>query len=38
MVNDLKMVAANADKSVKKFMEDLVLHEVRMQIQKIKKN
>jgi hypothetical protein len=37
IVKDLKIVAAYADKSVKKYMEDLVLHEIKSQMVKINK-
>ncbi len=36
MVLELKIVAVNIDKSVKRFMEDLIVYEVKMQIAKIK--
>jgi hypothetical protein len=35
IAHDLKIVAASADKSVKKYIEDLVLYEVKTQIVKI---
>lgn len=35
MLRELKIVAAHADKSVKKYIEDLVVHDVRFQIRKI---
>jgi hypothetical protein len=38
ILKDLKIVAAQADKSAKKYMEDLILGEVRVQIVRINKN
>jgi hypothetical protein len=38
MLKDLKIVAAHADKSVKKYMEDIILSEVKLQMVKINKN
>jgi len=38
VVKDLKVVAAHADKSVKKYMEDLILGEVKVQMARINKN
>jgi hypothetical protein len=35
MAIELKIVAAYRDKSVKKFMEDLIVYEVKTQIAKI---
>ncbi|HTH55503.1 MAG TPA: hypothetical protein VL728_05615 [Cyclobacteriaceae bacterium] len=37
IVKDLKIVAAHADKSVKKYMEDLVVHDVKLQMIKTEK-
>ena len=37
LLRDLKIVAAHADKSVKKYMEDLVMRDVQLQITKINK-
>ena len=37
IIRDLKIIAANADKSVKKYMEDLVAQDVQVQIRKISK-
>jgi hypothetical protein len=37
IIRDLKMVADQADKSAKKYMEDLVLQEVRLQMLRINK-
>lgn len=36
-IKDLKIVAAYADKSVKKYMEDLIINDVKERIKKIKK-
>jgi len=38
ILRDLKIVAAHADKSVKKYIEDVILGEVKLQIVKINKN
>lgn len=38
VIKDLKVVAAHTDKSVKKYMEDLILGEVRAQMVRINKN
>lgn len=35
VIKDLKIVAAHADTSAKKYMEDLVLRDVKIQIVKI---
>ena len=37
IIRDLKIVAAHADKSVKKYMEDLIIHDIKSQIIKIGK-
>jgi len=37
IIRDLKIVAAYSDKSVKKYMEDLILFAVKSQIVKITK-
>jgi hypothetical protein len=37
IMRDLKIVAAYADKSVKKYMEDVVLHDILSQVKKINK-
>jgi hypothetical protein len=36
-IKDLKIVAAYSDKSVKKYMEDLIINDVKDRIKKIKK-
>ena len=35
VVHELKIVAAHTDKSVKKFMEDLIVYEVKTRMEKI---
>ena len=35
MVHELKIAAAHSDKSVKKYMEDLIMNEVKTQMAKI---
>lgn len=37
IIRDLKIVAVHADKSVKKYMEDLIVHDVKSQIAKVHK-
>jgi hypothetical protein len=37
IVKDLKIVAAQADKSAKKYIEDLILNDVRLQMMRINK-
>ena len=37
IIRDLKIVAAHSDKSVKKYMEDLVMRDVQSQITKLSK-
>ena len=38
ILKDLKIVAAYADKSVKKYMEDLVIQDVKGKAHKLQKN
>jgi hypothetical protein len=38
ILKDLKLVAAHADKSVKKYMEDIILNDIKLRIEKISKN
>jgi len=35
IIKDLKIIAANADKSVKRYLEDLVVQDVQAQTKKI---
>lgn len=37
LLPDLKLVAAHVDKSAKKYIEDLILNDVKIQMMKIKK-
>ena len=37
LLKDLKIVAAHADKSVKKWLEDLIANAIREQAKKLKK-
>jgi hypothetical protein len=36
IIHDLKIVSAYSDKSVKKFMEDVIVQVVQLQIKKIR--
>jgi len=38
IIRDLKIVAAHSDKSVKKYMEDVVVQDVQSQMTKINKH
>lgn len=38
MIKDLRIIAAQSDKSPKKYIEDLIVREVQMQIIKINNN
>jgi hypothetical protein len=38
ILKDLKIVAAYADKSVKKYMEDLIIQDVRVKASKFSRN